>query len=231
MMVMEVEGFTATLRAAVYKTSARMGFEVDEEKMQKILLYGDELQKWNKAYNLVGRKLGSEGLASLYVDAISPLCVRGLFDGRKEVLDIGSGAGLPGIALYLMVGPFPLTLVEAQRKKITFLRHVCRKLELDEIRLYPGRLEEMIKEEDHLNAYEVGLARAVMDPLRLIRVARPLLCEGGRMVVFVGKADAERIRKASLDMNEKGLRLEAIKSTQRIVGKENYLAVIEKAGH
>ena len=230
MMVMEVEGFTATLRAAVHKTSARMGLEVDEEKMQKILLYGDELQRWNKAYNLVGRKLGSEGLTSLYVDALSPLCLRGLFDGRKEVLDIGSGAGLPGIALYLMVGPFPLTLVEAQRKKITFLRHVCRKLELDEIRLYPGRLEEMIKEEDHLNAYEVGLARAVMDPLRLIRVARPLLCEGGRMVVFVGKADAERIRKASLDMNEKGLRLEAIKSTQRIVGKENYLAVIEKAG-
>jgi len=230
MMVMETEGFTAALKAAVQKTSARMGIEVDEERARKLLQYANELQKWNKAYNLVGRNLGAEGLTDLYIDAISPLCIRGLLDGGKEVLDIGSGAGLPGIALYLMVGPFPLTLVEAQRKKITFLRHVCRQLGLDEIRLYPGRLEEMLKEEDHLNAYEVGLARAVMDPLRLIKLARPLLCDGGRMVVFVGKADAERIRKASLSMNEKGLRLEVIKSTQRIVGKENYLAVVEKAG-
>jgi len=231
MMVMETEGFTAALKAAVQRTSTRMGIEVDEERARKLLQYANELQKWNKAYNLVGRNLGAEGLTELYIDAISPLCIRGLLDGGKEVLDIGSGAGLPGIALYLMAGPFPLTLVEAQRKKITFLRHVCRQLGLDEIRLYPGRLEEMLKEEDHLNAYEVGLARAVMDPLRLIKLARPLLCDGGRMVVFVGKADAERIRKASLSMNEKGLRLEAIKSTQRIVGKENYLAVVEKAGH
>ena len=229
-MVMERDGLAAELRAAIDRAAAKIGFEVDDERLEKTEAYLDELQKWNKAYNLVGRRVGTEGLVNLYVDAITPLCIRGLFDGRKEVLDIGSGAGLPGIPLYLLAGPFPLTLVESQRKKITFLRHVCRKLALEGIRVYPGRLEDMTREEDQLNAYEIGLARAVMDPLRLIKLARPLLCESGQMVVFVGKGDADRIRKASLDLNEKGLKLEALRSTQRIVGKENYLAVIRKTG-
>jgi len=209
MMVMEKEDFNARLMDSVGKVASKMGLDVSEEMLEKIATYGDELQKWNKAYNLVGRKTGEEGIIGLYMDALSPLSIRGLFDGRKEVLDLGSGAGMPGIPLYMVAGPFPITLVESQRKKITFLRHVVR--------------------EDQLNAYEVGLARAVMDPLRLIKLARPLLCEGGKMVVFVGKTDAERMRKSAQIMNEKGLYLETMKSTQRIIGRENYLAVIRKA--
>jgi 16S rRNA (guanine527-N7)-methyltransferase len=229
-MAAEKEEFTERLKAATEKTTGRAGFEASEEAMQMMAEYVNELRKWNKAYNLVGRRLGEEGLIDLYKDALTPLSIRGLFEGRKEVLDIGSGAGLPGIPIYLVAGPFPLTLVESQRKKITFLRHVCRKLELDDIRVYAGRLEDMAREEDQLNAYEVGLARAVMEPMRLIRLARPLLCDGGRMVLFVGKSDAERIKKTIPALNEKGFELETMRSTQRIVGKDNYLAVIRKAG-
>ncbi len=229
MMVMEKEDFNARLMDSVGKVASKMGLDVSEEMLEKIATYGDELQKWNKAYNLVGRKTGEEGIIGLYMDALSPLSIRGLFDGRKEVLDLGSGAGMPGIPLYMVAGPFPITLVESQRKKITFLRHVVRKLKLEEVRVYGGRFEEMARVEDQLNAYEVGLARAVMDPLRLIKLARPLLCEGGKMVVFVGKTDAERMRKSAQIMNEKGLYLETMKSTQRIIGRENYLAVIRKA--
>ena len=144
------------------------------------------------------------------------------------MVDIGSGAGLPGIPLYMLVGPFPLTAVESQRKKITFLRHVCRKFELEEVKIYPGRLEDMARDEDHLNAYEIALARAVMDPLRLLKSAELLISEGGRLILFVGKNDAERMRKTSLKMEEKGLKVETIRSMQRIVGKENFLAVIVK---
>ncbi len=227
-MAEEKEGTGALLKAAMERAAMKMGVEVPEEAMRKIEAYADEMLKWNKAYNLVGRKLGAEGLVGLFVDAVTPLCIRGLFEDRREVLDIGSGAGMPGIPLYLISGPFSLTLLESQRKKITFLGHVRRVLELEGIRIFPGRLEEMTREEDHLNAYEVALARAVTDPLRLIRLAGNLLCEGGLLVVFVGKKDAERIRKASLDLNDKGFRLEALRSTQRIVGKESSLAVIRK---
>ena len=90
---------------------------------------------------------------------------------------------MPGIPLYLVAGP-SAHAVESQRKRITFLKHICRKLELEEARVCGGRFEEMARTEDHLNAYEVGMARAVMDPMRLVRLARPLLCEKGRLVLF-----------------------------------------------
>lgn len=216
------------IKTAIERAAGKMGIEDYERNLDKVTVYVEELRKWNKAYNLVGRKVGEEGLVDLYVDALTPLSVKGLFEERREVLDVGSGAGLPGIPLYLMVGPFPLTLVESQRKKITFLRHVCRVLDLEDVRLYPGRLEEMARDEDNLSAYDIGLARAVMEPMRLLRKIRPLLCDGGKTVVYVGKNDAERIRKSGLDLEEKGMKLEALRSMQRIVGKENYLAVLRK---
>ena len=94
-----------------------VGVDMREDGLNKIAVYADELQKWNKAYNLVGRNIGLEGIIDLYVDALTPLAIRGIFDAGKEVVDIGSGAGLPGIPLYLLAGPFSLTLVESQRKK------------------------------------------------------------------------------------------------------------------
>lgn len=206
-----------------------MGMEMSEDRLAPLLSYADELRKWNKAYNLVSRNMGAEGLARLYVDAISPLCIKNLLGGEREVVDIGSGAGLPGIPLYLVAGPFPITLVESQRKKVTFLRHIRSLLGLSGLQIYPGRLEEMVKEDRFLNSFEVGLARAVTDPLRLARTAKALICEGGRLVLFVGKADKEKIRKNSISLEEKGLKLEAIRSTERIVGRENYLVVLKKA--
>ena len=217
------------MREAIEKMARKIDLVVDEEKLGKLVRYAEELLRWNKAYNLVGRKIGTEGLIDLCMDAISLLSVRGLLSERTEVLDIGSGAGLPGIPLYIMAGPFPLTMVESQRKKITFLRHVCRTVSLDEARVYPGRLEEMAREEDNICSYDVAMARAVMDPLRLLKLAWPLICEGGRTVLFVGKNDAERLRKAGPSLGERGMKLEVIRSAQRIIGKEHFLVVARKS--
>jgi 16S rRNA (guanine527-N7)-methyltransferase len=222
------EDFSAQLIDACERMGRKLDLVFEEESLRDLVIYAEELRFWNRAYNLVGRKIGTEGLVSLIIDALSPLSLKGLLEKGKEVVDIGSGAGLPGIPLYLLAGPFSLTAVEAQRKKITFLRHICRKLNLEGVKLYPGRLEDMVKDEDHLSAYEIGLARAVMDPLRLLKAARPLISEGGKLVVFVGEKDGEGIRKKSLELGEKGLKVESVRSMQRVVGKENYLAVIRK---
>lgn len=229
-LAVENDDIVVQLRDACERATRKMDVNVDGSRLDLLALYAEELRLWNKAYNLVGRKIGKEGMISLFIDALSPLGIKGLLDKGKEVLDIGSGAGLPGIPLYIVRGPFPLTLVESQRKRITFLRHVSRKFGLEEVKTYPGRIEALSREEDNLNAYEVGMARAVMDPLRLIKLARQFLCEGGKLVVFVGKNDGDRIKKAGLDLLEKGMKVEAIRSTQRIVGKEHFLAILRKTG-
>ena len=228
---MEKENIGHKLEDAVGRALIKMGAIVEEKALEELKAYTEELMRWNKAYNLVGRKMGTEGVVDIIVDAISPLMIKGLFEGKEEVLDIGSGAGLPGIPLYLLAGPFQLTLVESQRKKVTFLRHVKRSLVIEEMRIFPGRFEEMTRSEDDLSKYELAFVRAVTDPLKLVRQVKPLISGGGRIVLMVGKNDSERIRKASIELEEKaGLKIEGIKSTQRIVGKEHYLVIATKVG-
>lgn len=225
---MENTQLFSQLREATVKACAKMGVPLQDERFEALYSYVEELSRWNKAYNLVGRKMGIEGMIGLCVDALSPLGIKGLFDEGKEVLDIGSGAGMPGVPLYIVAGPFKLTLVESQRKKITFLRHIRRKLGLTNISIYPGRLEAMCREEDFLNNYETALARAVADPARIIKLAQPLLCENGQLVVFVGEKDADELRRSSALLESRGFKIMAIRSTKRITQKDNYLVQLAK---
>lgn len=215
-------------REAIVKVASKMGVEVFPERIDASLCYLEELLRWNKAFNLVGRKQGFEGLLTLFLDSATPLLFRNLIGETTEVVDIGSGAGMPGIPLYLLGGPFALTLVESQRKKVTFLRHICHKLGLSGVAVFPGRLEEMQRDDDYLSRFDVGVARAVMQPPRLLRAARPVISEGGVLVLFVGKDDAEALRKGASELESRGWRLEGLRFTQRYVGRENYLALVRK---
>ncbi|MBC7229853.1 MAG: 16S rRNA (guanine(527)-N(7))-methyltransferase RsmG [Actinobacteria bacterium] len=219
---------SSQLKDALQKTCTRMGVFLEEERAAALCVYIDELARWNRAYNLVGRRVGTQGMIDLCVDAITPLCIKGLFGEEKEVLDIGCGAGMPGIPLYILAGPFPLTLVEPQRKKVTFLRHIRRKMGLEGISIYPGRVEAMARDDDHLNAYETAMARAVTDPLRLARMAEPLLCEGGQLVLFAGEKDAGEIRRYGASLEAKGLRVQATRSTKRLTSRDCYLVQLVK---
>lgn len=225
---MEDKYISTRLLEAVEKTAARMDFIVEDSRARTLLSYVEELTRWNRAYNLVGRKIGAQGIIDLCVDAITPLCIRGLLSPQKEVVDIGSGAGMPGIPLYILAGPFPLTLVESQRKKITFLRHIRRKLGLEGIRIYPGRAEAMCREEDQLNAYETAFARAVADPPRILKLASPILCDGGQLVIFVGEKDVEALRRSSALLEAGGFKLQATRSTKRLTSRDNHLAILIK---
>lgn len=221
------EGFECAIER-IARVASRLGVEVTQEKLEQSQFYLQELLRWNKAFNLVGRRQRLEGVLTLFIDSLTPLLFKGLFERTAEVLDIGSGAGMPGIPLYIMGGPFLLTMVESQRKRVTFIRHICHKLSLAGATVFPGRLEAMRREEDFLSRFDVGLARAVMEPLKLVRAADPLISEGGALVLFVGKGDAERLRKEAASLGARGWRLEGLRSTQRYVGRENFLALLKK---
>jgi 16S rRNA (guanine527-N7)-methyltransferase len=213
---------------SIRKVGNRLGIEISPEMLDLSVTYIEELLRWNKAFNLVGRRLDLEGVLLLFLDSLTPLMMKGVFSEGVEVLDIGSGAGMPGIPLYLIGGPFPLTMAEAQRKRVTFLRHICRKLGLSRAYVYPGRIEEMRKHEDYMSFFDVGLARAVMDPMKLLGIAGPLISEGGKLVLFVGSSDGERLRRGASGLEKRGWRMESLRSTQRYVGRDNYLAILKK---
>jgi 16S rRNA (guanine527-N7)-methyltransferase len=217
------------LREKMERASRALEFELEEEACEKLNTYLEELYRWNRAYNLVGRKTTWEGLIEHAVDSLTPLLYPKLFEEEVEMLDLGTGAGLPGVPLYIVKGPLDMTLLEPVRKKNSFLRHIKRKLSLESLKVLSMRSEEMCRSEEYLNAYERIFMRAVADHALAARLARPLLSSGGMLVLFLGKDSAEALNRKGKDPGRLGLRVDNIRSTKKVTGRDTYIAILRKA--
>lgn len=217
------------LREKLERAGHILDFEVEETAGGMMNTYLEELYRWNRAYNLVGRKTTWEGLVDHVVDSLTPLLYTKLFEKEPEMLDLGTGAGLPGIPLYIIKGPLDMSLVEPVRKKNSFLRHVRRKLCLESLKVVTMRSEEMARSDEYLNKYERVFMRAVADPARAVKLARPLLSSGGLLTLFLGKESGEALSRRGKDPSRLGMQLENMRSTKKVTGRDTYIAILKKA--
>lgn len=217
-----------TLQEKLERAARALDVELAEGLDENMGVYLEELYRWNRAYNLVGRKTTWEGLVDHAIDSLTPLLYPKLFEEEAAMLDLGAGAGLPGIPLYLAKGALDMTLLEPVRKKNSFLRHIRRKLSLESLNVLSMRSEELCRSEENLNSYERVFMRAVADPARAAKLARPLLSSGGMLVLFLGKEHAEALSRKGKDPGRLGLRLDNLRSTKKVTGKDTHLAILRK---
>jgi 16S rRNA (guanine527-N7)-methyltransferase len=140
-----------------------------------------------------------------FLDSLA--CLPLLPPGPVGAIDIGSGAGFPAIPLALMRRDMAFTLIEASRKKCSFLRHVARLLDLSGVRVVWGRAELAAREPEHAGAYAVATARAAAHPALQAVMAAPFLRAGGRFLAQVGPSCPtgellERIPEGSYALDE-----------------------------
>src|SRR5690606_26207560 len=112
-------------------------FDISEGQQKKIEVYLSELMKWNQVYNLTGFKEFEQNLVKNILDSLSPaqnIC-------GSELLDLGTGAGLPGLLLAIINEQQQWTLMDANVKKIRFLEHIKQKLSLQNVQPIHSRLE------------------------------------------------------------------------------------------
>ncbi len=216
------------LQEKLERAARILEFELKEETAERLNVYLEELHRWNRAYNLVGRKTTWDGLVEHAIDSLTPLLYEKLFEEDCEMLDLGTGAGLPGIPLYIVRGPLDMTLVEPLQKKSSFLRHIKRKLCLESLKIAPMRSEEMARSDEHLNGYERIFMRAVAEPAKAVKLAKPLLSSGGRLTLFLGKEQGEALSRQGKDPAKLGLRVENLRSTKKVTGRDTYLAILRK---
>lgn len=217
------------LQEKLEKAARVLEFELSEAAAEKLNVYLEELHRWNRAYNLVGRKTTWEGLVEHAIDSLTPLFYGKLFEEEGEMLDLGTGAGLPGIPLYIVKGPLDMTLVEPTQKKNSFLRHIKRKLSLEGLKIVPMRSEDMAHSDEYLNGYERIFMRAVAEPPKAVKLAKPLLSTGGRLTLFLGREQGEALSRQGKDAGRLGLRLENLRSTKKVTGRDTYLAILRKS--
>lgn len=133
--------------------------DIGPKRLEHFKRYFELLLEWNEKMNLTGIT-DTEGVwTKHFLDSLTVL--EGIPEGAKRVIDIGSGAGFPGLPLAIVRPDLDVTLVDATNKKVLFLEHVIKELGLKNVTALHARAEELSKEKMHKERYDVALARAV----------------------------------------------------------------------
>ena len=165
------------------------GLDVDSAAKGRLFAYARMLSRYEKA-NVIGTRDFGEILQGHVLDALSCLLFSPLREARK-LADIGSGAGLPGVPLAIVLTDAEITLIEATGKKAAFLRYVTEELELNNIKVVNARVEEAAREEVHRGAYDICTVRALAKFSVIAEYSLPLLRQGGHLVAMKGREDED----------------------------------------
>lgn len=163
--------------------------------------YMDELWDWNLHINLTGLSNKHDIVVELFLDS---LIIAPFIPPSGKLLDVGTGAGFPGIPLKIYVPDLKITLLEANSKKVSFLRHVIRKLRLTDIDVIKGRIEQ---NGNGLRQGEFPLitARAVAGLGQTLAWCVQYLRQGGLLVSFLGPHVDERLKENKGAMESHGV--------------------------
>jgi 16S rRNA (guanine527-N7)-methyltransferase len=155
-------------------------------------VYLSELQRWAAQVNLTG--LRSEE-AIIREGFLRSLAYGAAFEPTipMKAIDVGSGAGFPGLVLKIGYPAIDMVLLEPRRKRATFLRSTIRRLELTGIRCIQARVEELHEDAEHQGGYDIAFARAVGQVPDVVRMVEPLLRSGGRLILQAGQQARESL--------------------------------------
>lgn len=137
------------LRDFLVRSVSVLGVDVDDEKVGQFMLYLEQLLLWNKVTNLTGITDPQEIVSKHFVDSLTALAATD-FPLNAIVVDIGAGAGFPGIPLKIARSDIQLVLVEPTKKKCSFLRSVVGLLKLRDVSIFAGSIQEYIIQEGHV---------------------------------------------------------------------------------
>jgi len=181
----------------------RLGLsELSAQQGEQLLWYLEELLRWNRRHNLTAISDPSEALEKHLLDALTLLP---LLRGDERLLDLGSGAGLPGLVLKIASPNLELISIDAVTKKISFQRHVIRTLGLPRARAEARRIETLGSDAGLAGCCDVVVFRALGGLGEFLPLALPCLASGGRILAMKGPGAAEELREATADLDALGL--------------------------
>jgi len=170
--------------------ACRLGIEIDEGAATVFSIHASELIRWNRKINLTAITHPRDIAVKHFLDALAPA---GYIPPGARLLDIGSGAGFPGIPLKVLEPSISVLLIDSVRKKINFLKHVIRTLHLENIEALQIRAEDMLQDSRYLNSFDVIISRALSDLAPFVKSALPMLAARGTIIAMKGDLGSEEL--------------------------------------
>src|SRR5512136_1329187 len=180
------------------------GINLDEKTIEAFDLYLRELLKWNQKINLTAIRSEKGIVLKHFLDSLSAFPY---LSKTASLLDIGSGAGFPGIPLKIVQPSLEITLIDSVRKKIDFQKHIIRMLGLKGMEAIHGRIQDKEILQSMTGRFDAVISRAFSDLQTLLVLALPFLKKGGALLAMKGESDEEEIGFLS-KQEETGYRLQ-----------------------
>jgi 16S rRNA (guanine527-N7)-methyltransferase len=204
------------------------GIRLTANQVAALTVYEQELLEWNGKFNLTAIR-DTEGIRTKhFLDSIS--CALAWKDQLpRSLVDVGTGAGFPGLVLKILYPNLALTLIESVGKKASFCQHMVEKLALEEVTVLAARAEEAGQMPPHREHYDWAVARAVANMPVLAELLLPLVRVGGAMLAQKGEGAPAETQSAERAFKLLGGSLrQLIPVTLPGVAEERTLVVVDK---
>lgn len=183
-------GSVTDKRRLLQEGAEQLGIGVSEDDLDRLLVYCAELAKWSQRINLIARDTPElQIIENHFLDSLTLLpLLRQHEHGPVHLLDVGTGAGFPGLVLACVMAEAQFTLVEPRQKRVTFLRHLIRTLGLTNVAVAADRIEA------HAAAWQGRFShitsRAVAEPGVFLPLVRPLVTPEVRVILMLARDEA-----------------------------------------
>jgi len=217
------------VEALISGARALLNLELTPAQLAAFQTYSDELRAWNEKFNLTAITNLAEIQVKHFLDSLSILKALPPGNPRLSLIDVGTGAGFPGLPLKIVNPALQLTLVEATGKKARFCEHIAQTLKLGGVTVVHARAEEIGQRPEHRERYDWALARAVAEMPVLAEYLLPLVRRGGHAVAQKGQGAPAETYGAARAIQKLGGELEYISEVELPgIAEPRYLVVLKK---
>ena len=205
-----------------------LGLELDFYELAQFQRLSDLLRTWNQRMNLTSITDPADIDIKHYLDSLSLVTVVPSFDGLC-LIDVGAGAGFPGLALAIVFPGLKVTLLDSTGKKLRFIDHVAVELGLKNVRTLHARAEDAGRDRRHRASYDIVTARAVARMPALMEYTLPLAKPKGQVIAMAGSTAYEDVNGAAKAIDVLGGELFTIEEINLpTIEKPRFLVVIDK---
>lgn len=176
--------------AAVGRDAATLGLHLTDAQLEACARYADALIEANETVNLTAITDPTDVALKHFLDSFTAYAARA-WSGHERLVDVGSGAGFPGLALQIALPGLSVTCVEATGKKAREIERFRDLLHLERAEVENARAEDLVRTSAHRERYDVATARALGSLAHCVELLFPFLRVGGDAIVWKGRVDAE----------------------------------------